>query len=147
MIFPYWPYAVEPHPAEAHATVIYRPTIPVWLIGTASKALFYGLLDTGADDTVVAGSMADLVGIAVDSEHISAILSASGPMPVAYGTVQLEVRQGKERYRWRARVGVADQPWQEPLLGHHGFLQYFDATFFGGKRQVRLKRNKVAFAK
>jgi hypothetical protein len=34
------------------------------------------------------------------------------------------------------------QPWEKAILGHAGFLQYFDVTLFGEKKQIRFRRNQ-----
>lgn len=143
--FRYGRYMVEPTPGRPGVSVVYRPIIPLRVVGTAGGATVYGLLDTGADETLLPQVVSDLVGIVVDPRHTGTILSASGEMTVTYGTVILEFGQGRERQRWQTMVGVVQQPWQEALLGHAGFLRYFDVTFLGGKREVRLSRNKVPF--
>lgn len=61
------------------------------------------------------------------TESIAAMASASGEMSVTYGDILLA------------------EPLQEALLGHRGFLQYFDATFSGAKREVKLRRNAEQF--
>jgi len=51
--FPFGQYEVAPSTAEPDLTVVFRPVIPVRVIGPASAAVIYGLLDTGADQTVL----------------------------------------------------------------------------------------------
>ena len=144
MKFPYGRYETEPVPSAPDASIIYRPVIPVRFIGTAGDAVFYGLLDTGADDTLITEEMAEALGVVSDAESSVNMLSASGEFLVRYGAVTIELRQARESYRWPAVVGIVGRPWREALLGHSGFLRYFDVTFFGEKREVRLRRNKVA---
>lgn len=144
MKFPYGQYDVEPTPSQPGVTVVYRPVIPVRLIGVSAAAVFYGLLDSGADETLIPQEVANLVGAERVSDQTGMILSASGEMPVTYGAVTIEFGLGPERYRWRATVGIVDQPWKEALLGHIGFLRYFDVTFLGGHRESQLTRNTVA---
>ncbi len=143
MIFPYRKYEVEPTPGQGGATVIYRPLIPVRVSGNAGAANFYGLLDTGADETVLPRVMAEFVGVAIDSSKKAIIRSASGEMPVEYGEAVFEVGAGRSKVRWPAVVGIVDEPWEEAILGHAAFLRFFDATFLGEEREVRLKRNGV----
>lgn len=145
--FPYGQYEVEPTPSQPEQTIVYRPVIPIRITGNNGTAVFYGLLDTGADETLLPSKIADLVGIKVDESQASTVMSASGEMKVAYGKVMIEVGHGKQRYGWRATVGIVQQPWQEALLGHIGFLRYFDATFMGAKREIKLKRNTIPFPK
>jgi hypothetical protein len=143
MNFPYAAYEVEPTPSQPDVTIIYRPVIPFRVTGRLGAAVFYGLLDSGADETMLPREMAEAVGVAVDWTCTAIATSASGEMPVAYGEALLEVGRGKARHRWRAIVGVADQPWREAILGHAGFLHYFDAAFSWARRTVRLTRNSV----
>lgn len=145
MKFRYGRYEVDPTPAQPGVTVVYRPVIPLRLIGQSGGATFYGLLDTGADETLIPAAMAELVGLAVDPAQTSIVLSASGEMRVRYGEVTIEAGQGKVLHRWRTTVGVVEQTWNEALLGHAGFLRYFDVTLCGAKREVQLRRNTAPF--
>ncbi|MEX0678230.1 MAG: aspartyl protease family protein [Pirellulales bacterium] len=143
MRFAYGRYEVEPTPSQPGAAIIYRPVIPIRVIGFGADAVFYGLLDTGADETLLTEEMAELVGMEVDASRTAIVTSASGEMSVSYGDVTLEVGRGRARYRWRTTAGVVKQPWREAILGHMGFLRYFDVTFFGETREVRLTRNAM----
>jgi hypothetical protein len=144
MRFPYTAYEVESTPAQPHISVVYRPVIPFRVVGTGGAAVFYGLLDSGADETILPRAMAEFVGAVINPSQTALATSASGEMTVAYGKVTLEVGKGRGRYRWRAIVGVVDQPWEAAILGPAGFLHYFNAAFSWQKREVRLMRNTVA---
>jgi hypothetical protein len=145
MNFPYTAYSVEPTPTQPDVTVVYRPVIAIRIVGPAGETRFRGLLDSGADETVLPKALADVVGVVVDPLQTGTADSASGPMAVNYGRVTLELEKGRERYRWNTMVAIADQPWQEAILGHIGFLRHFDVEFRGEKRDVRLKRNRLPF--
>ena len=144
MRFPYVQYEVDPSPAEPGVIEVFRPVIPIRLIGRASSRLVRGLLDTGADESVIPMEFADRIGVIEAAVPDGTVLSASGEMPVTYGTLIIELASGVEHYRWNAVVGIVDQPLREALLGNIGFLRYFDVTFFGERREVRLTRNAVA---
>ena len=143
MKFPYTQYDVEPTPSQPGVSVVFRPVIPFRLTGATAGAVFYGLLDSGADETLIPKEIADHIGVESISDQTGTILSASGEMPATYGAVSIEFGPESERYRWRAVVGIVDQPWKEALLGHIGFLRYFDVTFLGDDRAVQLARNTV----
>jgi len=145
--FPYGQYEVEPTPGQPEQTIVYRPVIPIGITGEAGTAVFYGLLDTGADETLLPKKVADLIGIKANTSQTSTVMSASGEMTVSYGRVTIEIGHGRQKYRWGAIVGIVEQPWQEALLGHIGFLRYFDVTFLGAKQEVKLKRNTIPFPK
>jgi hypothetical protein len=46
-----------------------------------------------------------------------------------------------ETYEWTAIVGFAPVVFRHALLGHAGFLQYFNAEFRGHDREVILTTN------
>jgi len=139
--FPYGQYEVAPSTADPDLTVVFRPVIPVRVIGPAGAAAFYGLLDTGADQTVLPKALADLIGVTGNPARAATLLSASGEMSVTYTNVAFELGRGRGKVYWSATVAIIEEAWQEVVLGHAGFLEYFDATFFGVRRQVRLRRN------
>jgi hypothetical protein len=57
--------------------------------------------------------------------------------------VQLRITDGvQETYEWTAVVGFVAARLHYNLLGHAGFLQYFDATFSGADQEVILTPNR-----
>lgn len=142
MRFPYCAYAVEATPASGVSDgSIYRPVIPFTLAGPTGSLDFFGLLDTGADETYITRGMAERLGIALDNTNEYVIESAGGEVSVVYGTVAIDISDGTEMYRWRATIGITDQEWSEAILGHSGFLEFFDAVFRGREHEVVLNRN------
>lgn len=144
MNFPYAPYQVEPTPSQPGVTTIFRPIIPFRVLGSTGGAVFYGLVDTGSDETVLPRALAELIGVAIVPGSSAIMVTASGEITVGYGHVTFELGKGRSRYRWTATVGIIDQPWEEAVLGHAGFLQYFDVSFLGDRKQVRFKRNQLS---
>jgi hypothetical protein len=56
--------------------------------------------------------------------------------------VKLRITDGRlETYEWTAVVGFAATPMGYNLLGHGGFLQFFDIEFRGAERAVVLIPN------
>ena len=144
MRFPYRVYEVSPTPASgAGDGYIYRPVIPFTLSAPSEALDFFGLVDTGADETYLTRRMADRLGLVIDegSEHI--IESASGEVSVAYTNVTIELTDGVEQYSWHTAVGITDQDWTEAILGHSGFLEFFDVLFRGQDHEVVLTRNEA----
>jgi predicted aspartyl protease len=126
MKFGYRRYHVQLEHEKLH--VVYRPAIPITIHAGGSRVERFALVDTGADLTVIPGEIASFLGIVPDRDKAiamsgveDAILSASP------ADVELELSRGRDVYRWRTRVYVADQ--QYVLLGTEGFLEYFVATF------------------
>jgi hypothetical protein len=145
MKFDYKQYEVQSFPGQSNPGIVFRPVLTLRIIGTKSQVSSRSLVDTGADMTVLPKKIASFVGITILSTNPSTALGAGGEIEIAYGNVVLELSSGKKSYRWCATVGISSEPWEEAVLGHVGFLQYFDATFLGEKRAVRLKRNKLLF--
>jgi len=61
MRFPYNAYPVQGIGA-AHIAMVYRPTIPIRIIGPIADGLVYGLADTGADETLMPDRLVGLLG-------------------------------------------------------------------------------------
>jgi hypothetical protein len=144
--FPYRAYEVSATPGSGGAAgYIYRPIVPFTLIGSSETLDFFGLLDTGADETYLTRRMAERLDLSIDESSECIIESASGEVIVRYSPVTIEVADGAEQYRWRTTVGVTDQDWAEAILGHSGFLEFFDVLFRGHEHEVVLTRNEKPF--
>ena len=85
--------------------------------------------------------MADRLGLDVKDASKYVIESAGGEVSVGYAEVVVEVFDGGDHYRWPMIIGVTDQEWSEAILGHSGFLAYFDILFRGADREVHITRN------
>jgi hypothetical protein len=144
--FLYRAYEVSATPASGGSDgCVYRPIVPFTLAGPSGTLDFFGLLDTGADETYITRRMADRLGVVVGEQPRSLVESASGELSVAYGDVTIEVTDGSEWHKWQAVVGIVDQDWTEAILGHSGFLEFFDVLFRGHEREVVLTRNEKHF--
>ena len=142
MRFPYRAYEVAATPASAaNDGCIYRPVVPFTLAGPTETLDFFGLLDTGADETYITRRMAERLGLLVGASSEYVIESAGGEVSVTYGVVAIEVTDGTERHKWQTTVGITDQEWSEAILGHSGFLEFFDVLFRGCEHEVVLSRN------
>src|SRR5262249_25321650 len=60
-----------------------------------------------------------------------------------YATVTLRLTDGLETCEWPAIVGFVDLPLRWALLGHAGFLDYFDTELRGARREVVIKPNAL----
>jgi hypothetical protein len=65
--------------------------------------------------------------------------TVSGHVDVLVGSLDLELRSARLKYRWSARVGFVSRADNIALLGHAGFLDHFSATFDGLRKCVTLK--------
>jgi hypothetical protein len=135
-------YSVDPTPA-LEVDEMYRPVIPVRLVGRADSLDIFALVDTGADESYITDEMARTLGVQPISDSLFVVETASGSMEVPYGEISIQIHNGVEEYRWSAVVGIVSEPWPEAILGHAGFLQYFDAEFSHGRGTLLLNRNQV----
>jgi hypothetical protein len=139
--FPYRPYEVAAPRGQTGTVTVYRPTIPVRIIGPTDQRVVVALLDTGADQTVLPASIRERVGVDVDPVATVQFRGVGGELLTAtYGTVAIEISDGAERARWSAPVAFLEGT-SLILLGHAGFLEYFVATFDGKHRHVTLTPN------
>ena len=139
MKFPYRAYDVQPSAARPSVTAVYRPVIPVRVIGVSNDAVFFGLVDTGADETVLPAFLATQLGVDVDRHETTPFRGIGGQVVhVSHGTVTLEVGKGRGAIRWEARCGFLDGP-AVAILGQQGFLERFTATFSSEHKELTLK--------
>ena len=136
--------ATLPIPSLAGGRVRYRPMTSVQITGPAGSALRDGLVDTGADDTVFPEQWAPNLGLNLANlPQYSIHLAGRGVLTCRYATVTLRLTDGvSETYEWDAVVGFVNVPIRAALLGHAGFLQFFDATFFGADHEMLLVPNR-----
>jgi hypothetical protein len=143
------PYVAVPArqsiPSLGGSLVRYRPILAVRVIGPAGDRLCDGLLDTGSDDTVFEEDVAALIGVDLSQAPGRSVGLAGRPQPVLcrFTPVELRITDGaQETYEWTAVVGFAATRLHYSLLGHAGFLQFFDADFKGADREVVLLPNR-----
>jgi len=138
--FPYRRYHVQETSARPQLVTIYRPVIPVRVLGPRGDAFIFGLLDSGADTTVLPGFLVDRIGVDLEPQTGRFRGVGGQVVTVSFGTVDLELHQGNESYRWPARVGFLDVR-TVAVLGRAALLEYFDVTFLGADNAVTLERN------
>ena len=145
MKFPFQHYRTPPSLVDG-SEELWRPEIPLHLIGTKSELFTYGLLDSGADGVLIGRNIADDIGISLDESRRWFVKGVSGEsLDVVLGHVEVEVMDHQESACWVMPVGVVafDDPANDDivLLGQTGFLQYFDARLFGAMHFVELISN------
>jgi hypothetical protein len=122
----------------------YRPVVRVRLTGPRDSGVWDCLLDTGADETMFREDLAAFIGIDLTGAEERQIKLVGRPASVRcrYAAVQLQITDGRrETYEWMAVIGFAATPLKYNLIGHGGFLQFFDAEFRGADRAVVLIPN------
>src|SRR4051812_18715499 len=137
--------AQQPIPSLGSSLIRHRPVLAVRLTGPSDTKFRDGLLDTGADDTVFTEALAALLGVDLRQAEERQLALTGRPQPVRcrYAPVQLRITDGvQETYEWTAVVGFVAARLHYNLLGHAGFLRYFDVEFRGADREVLLTPNR-----
>jgi hypothetical protein len=136
--------AKTPQPSLGGSMVRYRPIVAVRVTGPTGSWIMDGLLDSGSDDTIFPEWAAAIIGADLDTavdQHLH-LAGRANPLRCRYLSVTLRITDGKsETYEWDATVGFVAVPLKCPLLGHAGFLQYFDVKFQGSDHVVSLAPN------
>jgi hypothetical protein len=115
-------------------TQVYRPSIPLRVIGPTHDHVAFGLLDTGADDTLLPDRFIAMLGVTIQSGMRAPIRGiGGGALTADFGRVDFQLRA----HRWSALVGF--YAGNQVLLGHAGFLEHFGASFNGISRTVTLR--------
>jgi hypothetical protein len=143
MKFPYLALpSRRPIPSLGGSQVRHRPIIPVYLIGPTGSRLLGGNLDPGSDDTVFPLPLATHLGVDLTSAAEGEARSVGGPaIRYVYAPATLRVADGSEACEWTAIVGFIDAPLRWAILGHAGFLQFFDVQLLGARREALLAPN------
>lgn len=135
---------LRPVPSLGGRLFHYRPVTSIRVVGPRGDRAWDGLLDTGADATVFQEIVAARAGIdlAGAEERRIELVGRPAPIPLRYASVTLRITDGlREAYEWMAVVGSTASRLQYNVLGHGGFLEYFDAEFRGADREVVLIPN------
>jgi hypothetical protein len=144
MIFDYTTYEVDSSPANPSG-LVRRLEVLLGVRGSTAARLVLALVDTGADESVLPLSLAESIGVGIDNANKLQAAGVGGHLiDLLPGSVELEVTNGPESYKWRTIVGFArfEDPDDEcAILGHVGALEYFTATFDGEAHQMTLVPN------
>lgn len=133
-----------PVPSLGGAMLRHRPILPVGVFGPLGLRFFDGCVDCGSDDTIFPLSLARKLGIDLTGAPQGEAHPVGGAIvPYLYAAVTLRVSDGVETCEWQATVGFVDLPLRWALLGHAGFLDFFDTDLRGARRDVCLKPNSL----
>jgi hypothetical protein len=113
-----------------------RPLIIVKAINPKnglSLSLHRAVVDSGADDTVLPDHVSGAIGLAPNQFVPGAhqIVWSGRAWPLKFADIELEISDGREAYRWSARVAFSLAPMRFPLLGQASCFRFFDITFRG----------------
>jgi len=145
VIFPYLPLSTKsPVPSLGGATVRYRPIVPIRVFGSQGSRLYDGCLDSASDDTIFPLSLARKLGIDLSGAPQGEAHPVGGMViPFSYAAVTLRLTDGVETCQWQATVGFLDLPLRWALLGHAGFLDFFDTELRGSRRHAVITPNSL----
>ena len=122
--------------------VRYRPIVPIQIIGPQVLPPFDACIDSAADDTVFPLRLARRLGINLTAAPEGKVQPVGQiALTVKYARATLLLADGFESCQWEAIVAFADSPLRWALLGHAGFLQFFDTNLRGALRDVLLVPN------
>jgi hypothetical protein len=117
--------------------VRHRPIVPLRLFGPLGSRLFDGCLDCASDDAIFPRFLARKLGVDLSGAPQGEAQPVGGMIvPYSYAAVTLRLSDGVETCEWQAIVGFVDLPLRWALLGHAGFLDYFDADLRGARREA-----------
>ena len=144
MIFTYMPLPTKgPVPSLAGAMVRHRPILGVF--GPLGLRFHDGCVDCAADDTIFPLTLARKLGIDLTGALQGEAHPVGGVVvPYVYAAVTLRVSDGMETCEWQATVGFGDLPLRWALLGHAGFLNFFDTDLRGARREVFIAPNSLS---
>ena len=96
MKFPYQHYCTAPSPLDG-SEELWRPEIPLHLIGQTDELFSRGLLDSSADGVLISRSIAEDVGIPLDESVRWKVHGISGEsLEAVLGHVQIEIMDRQE---------------------------------------------------
>ena len=145
MRFAYLPLPVRwPMQAMGGATVRYRPIVPIHILAPQQLPPVDACIDSAADDTVFPSHFATRLGIDLAAAPKGQARLLGGTLiPVRYASVTVLLSDGYETCEWDATIGFAAVPMRWALLGHAGFLEYFDVHLLGALRQSTVLPNSA----
>jgi hypothetical protein len=140
------PLPVRQPSLAATAKVRYRPIVPIHILAPRILPPLDACIDSAADDTVFPPHWATRLGIDLGSAPRGQAQVVGGSIiQVHCAPVTLLLSDGYETCTWDALVGFAATPMRWALLGHAGFLEFFDVQLLGARREAIIVPNR-AFA-
>jgi hypothetical protein len=131
-------------PSLGGASLRYRPIVPIRAFGPLGSRLIDGCVDCGSDDTIFPLSVARKLAIDLQGAPQGQAHPIDGTVVAYhYATIMLRLSDGLESFEWSATVGFVDLPMRWALLGHAGFLDFFDAKLRGQQREISLIPNSA----
>ena len=101
MRFAYRRYETPERSPLDGVTEVFRPEIPVRLIGSRSDVYVLGLLDTGSDSVVIGRRIAERIGVRLNRKKRWRVHGFGGQsLPAIRGIVDVEIVHHGESVSW-----------------------------------------------
>lgn len=122
-----------------NGTLVKTPSIPVTLAGKESFETV-ALIDSGADVSAIPKSIAELLGLNLESKITSAY-GIGGKVNSVESSARILIQKGHERYSFNLPLKVILDEYDFPiLLGRLGFFDKFVITFDQENERILLKK-------
>lgn len=146
MKFAYMPLPARQKSPAVPAKVRHRPIVPIHILAPRMLPPLNACIDCAADDTVFPPYWATRLGIDLGAAPKGqAHVVGGGVIQLSFAPVTLLLSDGYETCEWDAVVGFAATAMRWALLGHSGFLEFFDVQLLGARRETYVTPN-TAFA-
>jgi len=120
----------------------HRPIVPIHIVAPRLLPPLDACVDSAADDTVFPPHWGTRLGIDLGAAPKGQAQVVGGAIiNVSFAPVTLLLSDGYETCRWNALVGFSATPLRWALLGHPGFLEFFDVQLFGAQRVAMIHAN------
>jgi len=126
--------------------VRHRPIVPIRVLAPVLLPPFDACIDCASDDTVFPPQWAARLGVNTAAAPKGRAAVVGGAIVnVSYAPVTLLLSDGYESCQWDTVLAFSAVPMRWALLGHAGFLDFFDVQLLGARREVIINPN-AAFA-
>jgi hypothetical protein len=144
-----FPYMAKPTRTPIYslggASHLHLPMFAITIITPAGRRAVDGMVDSGATDVIFPSYLAQRVGVDLTNAPLGQARQAGGAvLAFRYAHVRLYLSDGQEGFEWDAVVGFLMSPAKPyALLGHAGFLNFFDVTLRGAAKETIVDPNSA----
>ncbi len=127
------------------ATHFELPILSVTIITATAVKPVDGIIDTACTDVIFPLNLAHSCNLDLSNAPIGEASEAGGNvLRFRYAPVRLRISDGNEAFEWAAEVGFLNRPGKaHALLGHTGFLDFFDVILLGSAKEVLITPNNA----
>lgn len=144
MKFAYKKSFVDPAPGF-ETGLICQPIIPIVLVGLIGELRFNALVDTGSDQTILPLiDVESITGLTINRDIISSVQGRlehhTENLYLGYH-IRLRLSHDTIEYEFPSPVWFSDDGNSPAILGHSGFLEFFNIVFKGFDKELEIKPN------